>query len=429
MMLISRLHRGSNDKYFLLANTGWRSLARFALNVLTAKLAGADTYSTLVLLLTVEVIVTTLLSAWLVTPMLNVGSGAPAAQRQAIGRYTLQRSAKWAGLLGIASLAGWAGIGFSGVDPALAIGFIASAFMACILQALRAWRAICFESWHVFWADLVSWGLPLAAVATLYFQGSPSSVLTWLVWSSAGGAMLASLIMVGRDAGALLGADRPSQENRGKMAAQGGPILVGSLANTAGSRAYPILLAAIALSIDVARFGAVMTLIGPMRMIGMALSGVVRTRFALAYRNSDIASVRRLMFQVSGAVIAIGLVMAAGVAWFGDRLCEALFGEWLVGASGLLLIGVWYGVVACLGSFVVTALQTQSAAGPTYTAKLRICISMVTLLIAAGTMGWYGAAAPLMALAACESLYLGLATRRWIATDRQLLHTTAVAAA
>ena len=50
MKLLSRLHRGPNDKYFLLADTGWRSLSRFAVNVLVAKLAGAETYATLVLL-------------------------------------------------------------------------------------------------------------------------------------------------------------------------------------------------------------------------------------------------------------------------------------------------------------------------------------------------------------------------------------------
>lgn len=421
MNLLSRLHRGPNDKYFLLANTGWRSLSRFAVNVLVAKLAGAETYATLVLLLTAEVIVTTLLSAWLVVPMMNTASGSVAATRNAVGRYTLIRSLRWAGLLGVIALVGWAAIGFRGASPALAIGFVLYVFMACAMQALRAWRGVCFESWHVFWSDLVVFGLPIAAILAVHFSGSSTGLLHVLVWSSAVGALLASFLMVGKQYRALFSAQPVDADLRTRMASQSVPLLIGSIANTAGSRAYPILLAAIALSIEVARFGAVLTLIGPMRMLGMALSGVVRPRFALYYNHSDIPSVRKLMLRVSAMIMVAGVLMGTAVLFLGNEVCELLFGDWLSDTRILLLVGVWYGTVACLGSFVVTALQTQSESGPKYTAKLRTGVSLSALtmaLLMTATMGAFG---PLLAMALTETVYLALAYRRWLATDTPLL--------
>eukprot|EP00752_Nemacystus_decipiens_P013694 g12147.t1 len=289
-----------NDKYFLLANTGWRSLSRFTVNVLVAKLAGAETYATLVLLLTAEIIVTTLLSAWLVVPMMNTTSGSSAATRSAVGRYALMRSVRWAGLLGLVALLVWAVIGFKDLGPLLATGIVLYVFMACVLQALRAWRAVCFESWHVFWADLVVFGLPIAAVLSAHYGNVSISLLQVLVWSSAVSAALACLLMMGKQVKELLQAGPIEESTRRRMAVQSGPILVGSLANTAGSRAYPILLSAIAISVEVARFGAVLTLIGPMRMLGMALSGVIRPRFALYYNQGEISCVRKLMIKHLG---------------------------------------------------------------------------------------------------------------------------------
>lgn len=421
MNLLSRLHRGQNDKYFLLANTGWRSLSRFGVNVLVAKLAGAETYATLVLLLTADVIVTTLLSAWLVVPMMNTTSGSVAATRNAVGRYTLMRSIRWAGIVSLVALVVWAGIDFKGATPALAIGFALYVFMACVLQSLRAWRAVCFESWHVFWSDLIAFGLPIAAILAAHYGGSSVSLLHALVWSSAAGAVLASILVVGKQVKTLLQAEPVDEAMRARMASQSAPLLIGSIANAAGSRAYPILLAAIALSIEVARFGAVLTLIGPMRMVGMALSGVVRPRFALYYNQSDIASVRRLMLRVSFMIAVTGGLMAIIILFWGDLLCGMLFGDWLSGARPLLMIGVWYGTAACLGSFAVTALQTQSDRGPGYTARLRTGISASALLLALLMTGPLGALGPLLAMALTETVYVALAFRHWLAEDRQAM--------
>ena len=429
MKLLSRLHRGPNDKYFLLADTGWRSLSRFAVNVLVAKLAGAETYATLVLLLTAEVIVTTLLSACLVVPMMNTSSGSVSATRHSVGRYTLLRSLRWAGLLAVVALVGWAAIGFRGASPAFAVGVVLYVFMACVLQALRAWRAVCFESWHVFWSDLLVFGLPIGAVLAMHISGSSADLLQVLVWSSAAGALLASFLMVGKQYRGLLFAKPVDPALRNRMASQSMPLLIGSIANTAGSRAYPILLAAIALSLEVARFGAVITLIGPMRMLGMALSGVVRPRFALYYNQSDIPSVRKLMLRVSTMIMAVGVLMGAGVLLLGNTICEMLFGAWLSDTRLLLLVGVWYATVACLGSFVVTALQTQSESGPAYTAKLRTGVSVSALTLALLMTTTMGALGPVLAMALTETVYLALAYRRWLATDTPLLTDVASATA
>lgn len=420
MRLLNRLHRGQNDKYFLLANTGWRSLSRFGVNVLVAKLAGAETYATLVLLLTAEVIVTTLLSAWLVVPMMNTTSGSVTATRNAVGRYTLMRSIKWAGLLGLAALLVWAVIGFGKAGAVLAIGFVLYVFMACVLQVLRAWRAVCFESWHVFWSDLIVFGLPIAAILSAHYSDPSMSLLHVLVWSSAASALCASLLMMGRQGRSLLQAQQVDEGMRARMASQSVPLLIGSLANTAGSRAYPILLAAIALSIEVARFGAVLTLIGPMRMLGMALSGVVRPRFALYYNQSDIVSVRKLMIKVSAMITATGGLMATAVLFWGDLLCEVLFGDWLSGARPLLMVGVWYGTAACLGSFAVTALQTQSDRGAGYTARLRTGVSVSAIVLAVVMTGPLGALGPLLAMGITETIYTVLAYRRWLAVDSRV---------
>ena len=120
-------------------------------------------------------------------------------------------------------------------------------------------------------------------------------------------------------------------------------------------------------------------------------------------------------------ILAVGVVMGAGVLLLGNTICEILFGAWLSDTRLLLLVGVWYGTVACLGSFVVTALHTQSESGPAYTAKLRTGVSVSALTLALFMTTTMGAFGPLLAMALTETVYLALAYRRWLATDTPLL--------
>ncbi len=418
-MFFKRLHQGKNDKYFLLADTAWRSLSRFGINILIAKLAGADAFSLLVLLLTAEVIVTTLLSAWHVMPALNTGSGTTRDERNSLGRHILVGSARWASLLaGVAAIA-WGLTGFAGAGAALASGLIVMVWTACLLQAIRAWRSINFESWHVFWADLIALGLPLLLMGATYWLDGPDRLLVVWAWGSSLAACVSAWMMLGSGRRDILTAPPLKTTCAKRLSRQSVPLVAGSLANTLGARAHPMLLAALAASIEVARFGAVLTLVGPLRMLGMAMSGVVRPRLALAYNRSDIAMARQLMTKACLLVLMTAATMATGVVWAGDWLANLLFGDWLTTARPLLLVGLAYGTVACVASFVVTAIQTQSDDGPAYTARLRIIASAVMLLMGAAGATMMGAMGTLLALCFTETVYLILATRHWWAIDAQ----------
>ena len=197
-MVLKRLHHGGNDKYFLLADSAWRSLARFGVSILVAKLAGADVFGLLVILLAIEVIVTTLLSAWQLMPAINTGPGAGSVERDQLGRHIIIGSLRWASLISVAGALLWGLMGFAGAGVGVGLGFVAMVWVACLLQAVRAWRSICFESWHVFWADLVALGVPLLAIWLTFRVDGPDSLLASGAWASALSGLLAGALMLGR---------------------------------------------------------------------------------------------------------------------------------------------------------------------------------------------------------------------------------------
>ena len=416
---LSWLHRGSNDKYFSLLNTATRSLARLAVNLLIARLCGVDAYGTFVILVSIEVIWTTLLGAGLVTPLLHMAPGLRQTQRDGLSRYVTTRVLRISLLVGLPAFILWGFIGFSGISVSVAVGFAAATLLQGVLSALRSWRNLSFESWHVFWSDLLTVGLPIIGAFAGWKWLGPDAVLWCFWWAMVFANLTAGITIINSDRSRFFGGQNPDETHGQQLKAKGRPILLGSLAYSAGSRLQPIVLAVAATSTEVARFGGAAALVGPLRMLGMAVSGVVRPRFGLYYHQGDIAQVRRLMFLVCASVIGLGLAMSMLFMVFGDWLGTVLMGGWYDHASRPLILFTSYAAIACVASFLVTALQVQSDAGAKFVAKARLMHSVTSLLLIWPACYYGGAEGAIAVMAGLELLFVAAIHVRWWSGDRE----------
>lgn len=413
---LTRLHRGEHDKHFALGDTAGRSAARVLLNILVARLAGVDGYSLLVLLLSVEVVWTTLCGAWIVTPMLNLGAGLPRAERDGLGRRALQRVVRWTVMVvpsGVA-LALWASArSWLDADVGVILGFAVSLSLQGPLAALRGWRGMGFESWHAFWADALAQALPLGGLLLAAVMQGGGWALAAYWWMTALGSAVACVMMLWCDRARWRTAKRPDETMEQRWRRQGRPMVLGSLAYSVGARLHPMILVAAASTLEVARFGAAATLVGPLRMLGMALGGVIRPRLALAYQNGDPGAVHRLLRRVGGALMLSVVALGVLALLLGEWVAPALFGDWLTQVRWLLVLACGYGGVACAASFMVTAMQTQSDGGAAVVARYRLVASLASLAIAWPACIFGGAAGAMAALLAIEALFFIALARVW----------------
>lgn len=419
MRYLSLLHRGSNDKYFSLLNTATRSVARLAVNLLIASLCGADVYGTFVILVSIEVIWTTLLGAGLVTPLLHMAPGLHQAQRDGLSRYVATQVLRVSLFVGIPAFILWALVGFSGLSGLVALGFAVATLLQGLLAALRSWRNLSFETWHVFWSDLFSVGIPILGALAGWFWLGADSVLWCFWWAMVLANLLAGLAIICFDRRRFFSGQYPDERLRLLLKTKGRPILYGSLAYSAGSRLQPIILALVATSVEVARFGGAAALVGPLRMLGMAISGVVRPRFGLYYHQADIAKVRRLMLLVCASVIGLGLTMAMLFVVVGDWLGTELLGGWYVHASKPLVLYTCYATIAGVTSFLVTALQVQSNVGSKFVAKARLLHSVMSLLLMWPACSYWGTEGAITVMAGLELVLMFAVYLRWWGADRE----------
>ena len=89
---IARL--GGHDKFDAFAANGVRSLGRLLLSVAVARVAGAQAFSTYVLLITAEIVWTTVANSLFVAPMTTIVPSLDAADRVRVTSLALRRHAR-----------------------------------------------------------------------------------------------------------------------------------------------------------------------------------------------------------------------------------------------------------------------------------------------------------------------------------------------
>lgn len=407
------LHRGSNDKYFALANSAWRSLSRLWVNVLIASLAGADFYAIFVIFMAIEVIWITLMNAWLLTPMVTISPGLDFDKQCLLVNWTLRRL--WRGAIagGLVLALGWPIAQWFDVSAWVYGGFILATVLQSLVYGLRSWRSLTFRSWHSFWSDFIGLSVPIAGVYWTATYWGGDYVLAGFYGFSVMGQLLSLGLITGKSWRVLRFVSLPDPAMQKRCRRLGIAMSVGSIAYSVGSRLQPMVLAAAAVAIEVSRFGAALALIGPLRMISMALGTILRPRYALYYQQKNMHMVYRLTAMATGLLISVAVLLLLLFGLAGHLLGPMVFGDWFSDVTMLLMVGTVYALLECFGNVFVTAVQTQSDQGAVNVTRLRIGASVLSFVAMWPTCALWGAMGAFVAMAGVEAVFTIICGVMW----------------
>lgn len=394
--------------------------------VLVARLCGPSVYAAYVLCVTIEVVATSLPNAINLSPMLSIGPGLPKEHRQGFFARVLRTHVRWSLLLAV--VGGCAAPLLTGLSLAATtwLAFALALLTSGVLNAVRARQQARFCSRSAFWADVVALLLPLLVVLALA-GSSPEHILCGYFIALACGSGFAAMGLLVRETSAWADAGDVPDSVINRQRHMGVPMAVGSVANSACSRVQPFVLQAAAGASAVSVFGAAATTIGPMRLLAMALSSVVRPRFALLAGQRDQVAMRSLLRDSCLLLAGCGVVGLAAAWLAGHWLIESTFGAEFAFVGEILPLAVVFASLESVAAVLCVALQTLRVDGAARVTRLRVAVSALALGIVWPACHLAHAAGAFTALCGTELLFLVLvyqAMRPTIASgfdDRALL--------
>lgn len=395
---------GKTDKIYGLADSAGRSLFRLISAIIVARLCGPSMYAVYVLCITIETVATAIPNAVNLSPMLSIGPGLPDEYRESFLYRVAKRHLRWSFLLACI------GIGFAPLLVEESLSFWTWAAFGCalftsgILNGARSRQQARFRSRSVFWADFVGMGLPLLAI-TMCFGAAPDVLLTAYFGAMAVGFLIATF---------ALNRQRPEPvevpaEVMTRFAKMGPPMATGSVANSICSRVQPFVLQGAAGAAAVGVFGAAATTIGPMRLLAMALSSVVRPRLALHAGRGNQPAAWTMLNKVCCLLGACGLAGVLGAWIIGEWLILTVFGPEFAIVGQLLPLAFVFAGLEATAAIMVVALQTLHENGAATATRLRVGVSVLALIIVWPACYYASAAGAFTALCATELLFLLLA--------------------
>jgi len=407
MLRLPRIDLKHTDKYYALGGNVVRSLARLFVSLLIARLAGSQAYGGFVILATAEVIALSIITSLLVAPMMTMAPGRSPEERAGLIAFAFGRTLRWSFAIGVVMLLALPLASRVEVKPWVFVGFCLSTILWGICVAARGWRQAEFNSRRAFWADALGLTMPVAAVAAAAAAGIEVTAVYW--WASAGGAAL-TLRRLGQP-------DRTPATPLGDATAHsfsrmGVHMTVGTLSNTVCSRIQPFVLVAAGGSQAVAMFGAASLLIGPLRLLSMTMSSVLRPRIAWHLNQGRTDEVRRMVLLAVGGFLTIGLPAIAAAATLGDPLVVLTLGDEYRGAGRILPWAAAFAMLEAIGATLVVLIQTALPKGPAVVTILRTATTVGALAIVWPACSRFGATGAFAAAAAVELLFVGLLTER-----------------
>ena len=388
------------DKYFGLADSALLSLFRFACGIALARIAGAESFGTYILLISVAVIFQTLATSLYLTPLLNLGNGNNKENYQTLQNWARRHIIKAACVfVGLGSIT----LFWIPAEKLSALtGFVfLFATAALLLQSFyRVRLQLEFKQVHALRADGLSVAIHIVSSLTLWQLGIDPQNAFWL------GALLSAIAgsyLMLRSAKVTETIQDSTIEQ--VAASNGHALLVGSLANSACSRTLPFIIGIMSSLQSVAIFGVAWTLIGPIRMLSMALSNLLRPRLSLAKGAHDSAAFKRTYQRALGIVLFSGVIATVAVTLLGSILVEQLFGPELAAAGSLLPIAMMYATIDAFTTCQMVARQIDDSNGATHTARFRIYAAILSLTLLVPMTHYFGLPGSIGSLIIAEIFY------------------------
>ena len=321
----------NTDKFYGLADSALSSIFRFLCGIALARLGGAEVFATYILLITTNVIFLQIPSTCYLTPLLNRGTGAASVQSGALHQWA-QRGVERAALVFLFIVL----VAYTLIPqiemPLSTLCAFSLATVAQLFQLSRRTRLqMSFRQSRALGANIVGCGTHLSLSTFLWLQNVDLQTAFW--WGALAGACLSSLMMCSTNR--ISDKVEEAQTIIQRAKSDGRAMLTGSLANSACSRAQPYVLAGITSTQTLAYYGVIWSLIGPIRLLSMALTNLLRPRLALHHNNGDSGAFKR------SARIAFTILITGGLT---ATLISSFIGPWAIGllfGNELMSAGQW----------------------------------------------------------------------------------------
>jgi len=391
-----------SDKHFAFLDNMLRSLARFGISVLVARLAELDRYATFVLAASAEIATQSVITSVAIAPMISLASGRSGRDEKAVydrGRLLTRRIVILTATIGLLAAAF---AGRFGISASMVLGFSASTVAWSLVLWTRGRLSAGFRSRQGFIGDLA--GLAVAMALTVAAASSGLDVVAAFWWSNAAGGFVAwALMMKGCSTGRPTALDSASHRRFGDMSRA---MTVGTVAVAAAGRIQPFVLASVGGAALVGLFGVVATLIGPMRLLSMSLSNLLRPRFSL-YSNTD--RPERLRSTMAAAVVLVLLAGGCGTlfsAVLGGTFVRMLFGTSFTVPAGVIPLAAIYATLEAVGAIGVVCVQVVLANGAAVATRRRVVVTATTLALLWPACARFGVAGAFGTVAVLEVVFV-----------------------
>ena len=403
----------NKDKFFALADSALLSLFRLGIGIVIAKTAGAESFAHYIILTSALVIFQTLPGASIITPLIHLGAGANRATSQvffAKSHARLRRYYLWGTVVAVVAIPV---VLREEVPFSIYLGFIGACLASLELNFRRSLLMARFQMLQALAVDVTIIVFVTAAILIGWQIGDQAHAAYW--WSFFIASLLGSFWMA-----RVLSQPNPKDSPQDqevelldqRARKQGGAMLKGSIANSVCSRLQPISLATFSTTLTVAQFGAAWTLIGPMRLLSVAFSNILRPRLAVQLKRGESDRFYRNLRLSYALISGIGVAGILYTLLAGGFTFVLLFGEEFRSAAILLIPAILYAILDTTSSIQALAIQVRDEDGAQFTARLRIVCGIVSLALLVPACYYFGAMGALCALLIVESLYIILSSRK-----------------
>ncbi|MCR9247385.1 MAG: hypothetical protein NXI31_20335 [bacterium] len=392
------------DAHAAVLDSGVRSLGRLLLGVVAARCAGADGYAVFVMLVAIEVVSTSFANALFAMPLLTIAPGLEEGERAAASQWTQRRVVRAGTLVALGGVAiAFPVTGFLDIGALTVVAFGCAVGASIVADGMRAVRQAYFEAQRTVFADGVAALVPLLTVLWLAPVGD--AAITWLFFGVSAGQAAAAMRMHRAST-----TNVPARSTRDALRELARPFAAGSAITSVTSRTQPLILGLVASTAEIALFGAAVALVGPMRLVTGALSGVLRPRLSRAVGRGGLGDPATTLGRGIALQLGFGCCVLVAVTVAGEQLSEFVFGAGFAGVGGALPLAALFAVLEGLGAIGTVAVQTMVPGGASRATFARFMAGSCGLLgmwLVAGRAGAVGALAVMVAV---ELLFLSLVT-------------------
>ncbi len=406
-------HFANLDKYYGLADSTLLSLFRFACGIAIARIAGSDNFAIYILLISAAVIFQTLPQTLYLTPLLNKGNSGTKenyTQLHCWAQKGITQSIYLFISIGAITLIF---LPTAKLPIPTIVGFLGGTALLLLQNFYRARLQLEFKQRTALIVDSISIGSHILISGVIWKLFVDAQSAFWLGTFAAAGI---GCWQMRRKLGHSLKIEIPDSQLEKAVLNNGRTMLIGSIANSACSRTIPFIIGLLSTAQAIAQFGVAWTLIGPIRMLSMALASLLRPRLSLFCKTNDKNAYKRTYYR---ALFIIALIGCSGIfasKLLGEWTIDLLFGSELKMASSILPIAVLYAMLDALTTMQMVARQIIDSNGPKITSKARVYAAVISLTLIVPLTQKYGLYGTITSLIIAElyyAIYLSGITNRF----------------